>query len=170
MTTQIAVYAPFRAQLAELKAHNDTMVFDYEDPAGNKDARSHIHKLRMAKGAVESARKTEKAVSLEYGRQVDAQAREITDALDTMIAVHRAPLDVIEQREESRKSAHQERIERMRNLAAESNEDTTAAEFRRRLDELESYLLGDHWQEFELEAARAKEAGVSALRQQIERR
>lgn len=167
---QIEAYDEFRSQLAELREHNQSVVFDYEDPDGNKQARSHIYRLRQTKGAVDRVRKAEKQASLEYGRQVDAQAKAIVAEIDDMIHVHQVPLDEIEAREKQRQAEHERRIEHMRELAMESNEDITAAALRDRLKELETYRLGDHWQEFEIEASRVKEAGIESLRRQIERR
>lgn len=106
----IAAYSEFRAQLATLRAENSALVFDYADPKGNKEARSHIHKLRRTKGAVESARKTEKAASLEYGRKVDAEAKDIIGEIESMIDVHERPILEIEEREEARKQAILNRI------------------------------------------------------------
>ena len=170
MGSQIAVYDEFRSQLGELREFNSAAIFDYEDPAGNKEARSHIYKLRQTKSAVDKARKEEKAASLEYGRQVDAQAKEIIGEIEAMILVHQEPLDEIEQREKDRQAKHECRLEKMRELSMVSNEDLTAEQLRQRLAELDTYRIGEHWEEFEIEAARVKEAGVDFLRDQISKR
>lgn len=170
MQAEIAVYSEFKAQLAELRERNGAVVFDYADPAGNKAARSHIYKLRQTKSAVDKARKEEKAEALEYGRQVDAQAKEIIGEIESMIEVHQRPLDEIEQREKDRQARHQARLDTMRALAADTNEDLSAGKLRDLLAELESYSLGEHWEEFEIEAGRVKEAGIAALKARIERR
>ena len=101
----VAVYDPFRAQLVELRELNLKTVFDYEDEAGNKGARSYIHKLRLTKGTVDRARVEEKAASLEYGRLVDSQAKEIISELEGMIEVHAKPIREIEEREKERIAA-----------------------------------------------------------------
>lgn len=49
----IAPYEPIRAQIAELKAANANTVFKYEEPKGNKLARSHVASLRTVKGDIE---------------------------------------------------------------------------------------------------------------------
>ena len=100
--TEIVAYNEFRAQLASLREFNDKAVFDYESPRGNKDARSHIYKLRKTKSAVEACRKKEKAASLEYGRKVDNEAKDIIFELDEMINVHLTPIQEIENREKRR--------------------------------------------------------------------
>ena len=46
---ELVVFDPVKAELAEYKKQNASLDFDYEDPQGNKDARSHIYKLRQAK-------------------------------------------------------------------------------------------------------------------------
>lgn len=166
----IAIYEPFRAQLGELKQFNDSVVFDYASPKGEREARSHVYKLRQTKAAVEKARKDEKAASLEYGRQVDAQAKEIVTEIEAMIEVHQRPLDEIAQREKDRQAKHLEKLERMRSWFTATNEDLSAAQLRDRLAQLESYALGPHWEEFEVDAARTKDEGVAALRAMIERR
>lgn len=167
LANSIAVYDEFRSQLAELKDHNGSLVFDYETPKGNRDARSHVYKLRQTRAAVEKARKAEKAASLEYGRRVDEQAKEIAAEIEAMIEVHQKPLDEIEQREKDRQAKHLARLEQMRALATPSNEPLTAKQLRDRLADLESYALGAHWEEFEVDAARAKDEGISALKTQI---
>lgn len=58
--TTIVAYDPFRAQLAQLKEGNAKAVFNYRDPIGNKEARSHVYKLRQTKSAVDKVRKAEK--------------------------------------------------------------------------------------------------------------
>jgi len=57
----VAAYTPFYAKLAALEKENSELVFSYEDPRGNKEARSHVYKLRQTKGALERKRKEAKA-------------------------------------------------------------------------------------------------------------
>ena len=109
----IAVYNEFRSQLAELKNTNAKMVFDYETAKGVREARSYIYKLRQTKAAVDKARVHEKAVSLEYGRRVDAEAKEIIAEIETMMEVHEAPLLEIERREKVRVEGLNNRLNEM---------------------------------------------------------
>jgi hypothetical protein len=122
----VAAYDPFRAQLAELKDANNKAVFDYRDPKGNKEARSHIYKLRQTKAAVDKVRKAEKEESLNYGRLIDAQAKEIIGEIESMIAVHETPILQIEKEEENRVKAHRDAIAKIESfLNAPSLGDTT---------------------------------------------
>lgn len=170
----IAVYEEFRAQLGELRKLNAGTVFDYEDSRGNKDARSHIYKLRQTKAAVEKARKKEKSESLEYGRRVDEQAKEIVSEIDGMIEVHAKPLEEIEQRENDRIDRHKSRLAEMdglgQNIAGRWMEISLEA-MKERLADVEAVPDGDnYWEEFALLAAQAKISTLDLIRKAIARR
>lgn len=170
----IAVYDEFRAQLGELKKLNEETMFNYEDSKGNKDARSHVYKLRQTKSAVEQARKKEKAESLEYGRRVDEQAKEIAVEIDKMIKVHAAPLEEIEQREKDRIEWHKTNLEEIEGAGRQTTEqwlDLPLEAMRERLAEVEAGSIGeDCWEEFALLAAQAKDAAIALMRDAIARR
>ncbi len=169
----IAVYDPFRAQLVELREINAKTVFDYENPKGNKDARSHIYKLRQTKSAVEKARKAEKDDALTYGRRVDAEAKEIKDEIDGMIAVHAKPLEEIERREEERKAKHQQAIGHMAKMVTDAAAwmSISADVLQDWLTEMEAVPTGEaHWQEFAEEAGQAREAAIKALGEAVTNR
>lgn len=103
--TSVASYQPFYAQLAQLEADNASLAFDYESKKGNKEARSHVNSLRLAKGSLERTRKEAKEESLRIGRAVDSEAKEIGGRIEAMIAVHQVKIDEIEQREQDRVAA-----------------------------------------------------------------
>lgn len=149
----IAVYNPFRAQLTELRKTNDSMVFDYESKQGQKDAKSYIYKIRQTKTAVESTRKQAKQESLEYGRKVDAEAREITEELDAMIEVHKKPLDEIQQREEARIEEIKGRIAA---LSLPEVHPGTSGALKALRDTIESTAIDDSFAEFKEEAELTK--------------
>lgn len=161
----LAVYDPFRSQLEELGAHNNSLVFDYASPSGNKEARSHIYKLRQVKAALDKARKTEKESSLEYGRRVDGEAKAIVEQIEGMILVHQKPLDEIEAKEQQRIQAHQQTIAAIQAVVAlvPGVPDKDAAMLRVELDALEVMDLGD-MQEFAEEALRCKDDALRILR------
>lgn len=163
-TGKVAVYNPFRAQLAELKKSNTSLVFDYESKTGNKDARSYIHKMRKTKAAVEDARKKEKAESLEYGRKVDAEAKELISDLEAMIDVHQKPLDEIEEREKVRVA----RIQGMLKHISECANGFIGGQpqpFGLLLHELEKKVVIDEsFGEFREEAEKAREAAINKVK------
>ena len=96
------VFADFYKQLEEAKKVNEQTIFQYETPAGNKAARSHIYKLRQSKSAVEKKRKETKQDAIDFGRTLDTEAKKITSEIEEMINVHDAPLKQIEQLEKER--------------------------------------------------------------------
>lgn len=172
--SEIVAYSEFRAQLGDLRKINSEVAFDYEDPKGNKDARSHIYKLRQTKAAVEKARQKEKAESLEYGRRVDADAKTIILEIEEMIDVHNRPLEVIEQREKDRVASHENNLSEIEvggQQTAERWQDLPLQAMKDRLAEIDGESISaDQWEEFALRAAQAKEAALALIRDAIDRR
>jgi len=161
--TGIAVYNEFVAQLAELRQLNSEVVFDYATPKGNKEARSHVYKLRQTKAAVDKARKVEKQASLDYGKRVDSEAKAIVGEIESMIAIHQAPLDEIEQREKDRVAALQERLNELRN--ASITEGFNAAQIETVIDQVELMPIDTSYAEFTGEAATIKDETLRQLRE-----
>jgi len=157
----VAEYRPFYAQLAELEQKNATLLFDYESPKGNKEARSHINTLRLTKGALERTRKSAKEESLRVGRAIDAEAKEIGARIEAMITVHQSAVDEIEQREKQRVADLAERLANLRNTGAGA---TTAAALADAIAELEPLVIGDDWQEFKPQALEVKDDLLRNLR------
>lgn len=170
----IAVYNEFRSQLGELREANAKTHFDYEDPKGNKEARSHVYKLRQTKSAVEKARKEEKSASLEYGRRVDEQAKRIMGEIDEMIDVHAKPLAEIDQREKDRVARLESSLNELIGAGSETVEcwlEIPVQTMKDRLAEVENESIGeDLWQEFALRAAHAKDVSIKQMREAIARR
>ena len=100
MITDITKFDPLRAELAKYKEQNEILVFDYEDPQGNKDARSHVFKLRKLKTQITEAHREVKAEALAACQAIDGQKRTLIKDVDSMIDVHAEPLRIIKQKEE----------------------------------------------------------------------
>lgn len=96
MNNEIVIFDPVMATLAEFKAKNENIVYDVQDPKGNKACRSHIAHLRKFKTRIADVHKEAKASALAYGRRLDEKKHEYTAVVEEMIAVQKAPLDVIE--------------------------------------------------------------------------
>ena len=158
---EIAAFSEFRSQLAQLKHDNEKAVFNYADPKGNKEARSHIYKLRQTRAAVEKVRKDQKAEALEYGRMVDGTAKEISEQIDAMIEIHEAPLREIEAKEAARIQAHKDRISAMCVILDGSE---SAAEIQAKLVAIESFVIDDSLQEFKAEALLVKTDAIEGLK------
>jgi hypothetical protein len=159
-TTQVAAYQPFYSELAKLEADNAALVFNYESPKGNKEARSHVFSLRKTKGALERVRKEAKAEYLRLGRAVDSEAAEIEARIEAMITVHQTKIDEIEQREKDRVAALQKRYEEIsQNLGAFND----AADIRTEIARVEAIAITADWEEMMAQAATTKEAVLQKL-------
>lgn len=157
----VAEYRPFYAQLVELEQKNASLVFDYESPKGNKEARSHVNTLRLTKGALERTRKAAKEESLRIGRAIDAEAKEINARIEAMITVHQEAIDAIEQREKDRVAALATRLHELANSGAAAG---TAVDLAAAIAVLEPVVIGDDWQEYKTQALEAKDNALRVLR------
>ena len=157
----LAVYSEFRKQLIRLKTDNAAAVFNYTTQEGSKEAKSHIYKLRKTKGAVEKARKEEKAESLRYGRLVDAEAKELAAEIDEMIEIHDKPLREFEEREADRVQTHKDHIDGMRQAVAQTEHPDgrpmDAAEYLMSVKYIEELKIDELWEEFADEAAEVRD-------------
>lgn len=173
MEFQIKVYNKFIAKLNELKDMNSKLVFDYEDPSDNKAARSHVYKLRQTKAAVEKTRKQEKADSLEYGRRVDSEAKEIISELEKMIDIHARPIEEIENRERERKQKHIDHIEGMKAIASQVTRQDGGAlnsdDYKSSLNYLESFDISD-MEEFKSDAAIIRDESIKIIKCKLSER
>lgn len=162
---EIVAYDPIRGELAALKERNDSLVFDYASPAGNKEARSHVYKLRRSKTAVEEVRKKEKASSLEYGRKVDAEANMIERQINEMIDVHQKPLDEIERKEVQRVTELEKRIANIARF--KECKGHSSAEIQAALSELGGMAIDNSFQEYEVMALMTMEEALQAQKSEF---
>lgn len=98
-------FSDLRDQIAGIKKENKEIVFNYEDPKGNKAARSHVYRLRQSKTAVAKRHKETKANILKEGREIDAAKNELTSDIEEMIEVHAAPIKAIDERRKAEEEA-----------------------------------------------------------------
>ena len=108
---ELAVFDEVKAIIAKYKVENKTLEFDYASSAGEKDARSHIAKLRKVKTVISDIHKEAKAEALAFGRKLDAKKREYTGEVDDMITVIKKPLDAIEAEKQAVIDAEKKRLE-----------------------------------------------------------
>lgn len=95
IAANLAVFDEAKALMKNMDAINATLVFAYEDKQGERDARSHIAKLRKIKTSIAAAHKLGKAEALTLGRVMDGMKNELTEQVDRWIKVHKDPLDAI---------------------------------------------------------------------------
>lgn len=168
---EIKPFSVVEAKLAEMKRVSTKTVFDYASPKGNKEARSHVHAIRLIRGDLERVRKETKAQALEFGRMVDSEAKRIESELESMIEVHAAPLREIEEKEEKRKAKHEFYIQSQREWA-EHTDGLTAEELHQRIEILDAQDIGPHLEEYEKEAvnviAQSREKLVAKLSARVQ--
>ena len=153
---EIAAYIPFYSELAQLEKDNAALVFDYESSKGNKEARSHVWKLRQTKGALEKVRKEKKAEYLRMGGVVDSEAEAIKKRIEAMISTHQVKIDEIELRESSRVAEIRKRVE---NISSNCIFNTTF-EVEEEIKRIESIIIDESYQEFMAEATSKKNASL----------
>lgn len=108
---ELSVFDPVAKAVEEAKEKNRNLVFDYEDPKGNKDARSYIHDLRRLKAPIAEIHKTAKAEAKRFCDALDAKKRELVGAVEEMIDYHHKPILEIEEREVRKKAEEEARIQ-----------------------------------------------------------
>ena len=129
---ELVKFDPVKADMAEFRQENALLVFNYEDPQGNKDARSHIFKLRKIKTVIADIHKVAKAEALGVCRILDAEKKKLTTEVEEWIDVHHKPIKEIEERE-AKAAAVQANAERLERIRVEAER---AAETERRENEL----------------------------------
>lgn len=96
--TDLVKFDEVRAEIAFYKSENESLVFDYEDKQGNKEARSHVAKLRKVKTRIIDVHREAKAEALAFGRECDHKKNEYLADVEEMLNVHVVPLDEIKNR------------------------------------------------------------------------
>ena len=154
---QLSVFDPLKAEVAKWAEVNESMTFDYEDPQGEKAARSHIFKLRGTKSKIAAVHKDAKAEALAHCRAVDGEKKFLIGKVEEMIEVHQHPIDVIAEHKRldelaklEAERAEKERLEKERLDAIAKQE----AENARKTAELDARIAA---------AEKAEEARLNAL-------
>ena len=148
--------------LQKIREEIDGFVPDVTTRKGREAIASIAYKVARSKTALDNVGKELVAELKEVPKKIDAERKRMRDLLDGWQAEVRQPLTEWEQREEARKAKHQAGIDQI-NLRLECR-DLDAAELKSNIAWLESMAIGEDWEEFETEAARAKDKALVALR------
>jgi hypothetical protein len=119
----ISQYEALTSDIEIAKQDAIAVAFDYEDPKGDKAARSYIAGLRKIRSRIESARKEAKSYALEYGRAVDGQAKALEAEILGLIEPHQQALDAIAQREKDRVAKHEATLQLISDAVARGSEE-----------------------------------------------
>lgn len=99
----------------------------------------------------------------ELPKVIEAELRQFVDEANKLRDEVRKPLTEWEQANDARIDAHNDGIRRIQVLAEEL-QDITAEDLSDRIQQVEAIAIGEQWQEFEPEAARAKDKALATLR------
>lgn len=133
---------------------------------GRKAYASMAHKIARSKTAIDALGKELVADLKELPRTIDAERKRWRDQLDQWRDEARSPLNEWEAKEERRIAEHQEQIDMLESFGAgedETGNRLTSQKLKDNLAFVQKVKLGDHWEEFEAKAARAKESTVEKL-------
>lgn len=148
--------------LRQIRAEIDAFVPDVTTKKGRDAIASIAHKVARSKTALDNVGKELVAELKEIPKKIDAERKRMRDTLDAWKDEVRAPLNEWEQAEADRVARHQAAIDQI-NLRLECR-DLDTAELATNIEWLEAMAIGEQWEEFEAEAARAKDKALTALR------
>lgn len=145
-----------------VKGEVEGEVPDLKTRKGRERIASLAAKVSKSKTAVEKPGRDYLRRLKEMPKVVEAELRDFVTKMDALRDETRRPLTEWEAAEDARIDRHNDAINRMKDLATELGA-LDAEQLQARITELTAFVLGDFWEEFEAEAARAKESSMSAL-------
>src|SRR5690606_29972772 len=133
-------------------------IYDMKTVKGRAECASDAFKVAKSKAAIEKLGKALSAEYKEIPKKIDAERRRAFDALEALQAQVREPLTRWEQAEEARVQAHKDALERIVMLVVNCGASSTCIQAS--LVAVENVEIGPSWEEFETEAARAKDKAL----------
>ena len=151
--------------LQKIRDEIDSFIPDVATRKGREAIASIAYKVARSKTALDNVGKELVAELKEVPKKIDAERKRMRDLLDGWQAEVRRPLTEWEEAVEARKAKHQSGIDQI-NLRLECR-DLDSAELKSNIAWLEGMAIGADWEEFETEAARAKDKALAALREAL---
>ena len=164
--TALAVYSAEKGLepwLQVIRSKIDGFTPDISTRKGRDAIASMAYAVARSKTALDDVGKKLVADLKEVPKKIDAERKRVRDTLDSWQEEVRRPLNDWQAAEDARVDKHNDAIERIRLLAVDLD-GITAEDLADRVAQLEAIALGDAWEEFEPEAARAKDKALSVLR------
>jgi hypothetical protein len=143
--------------LSDIRAKATSLVADVATTKGRKEIASMAFAISRTKTALDDAGKTLVAEQKKRLALVDAERKKVRDQLDALRNEVRRPLDDWEQAERDRVAALDARLADLSFLPSGSS-----AFADQRLTWIESVAIDDSWQERVADAAKAKDAAITA--------
>lgn len=146
-----------------VKAEVEGEVPDLTTRKGRERIASLAAKVSKSKTAVEKPGRDYLRRLKEMPKVVEAELREFVTAMDNLRDQVRQPLNEWQAAEDARVDRHNNAIAHLK-LNAEALEGITSEDLADRIEKVEAVALGKQWEEFEAEAARAKDDSLKVLR------
>ncbi|MFZ4097832.1 hypothetical protein ACOYHI_28145 [Pseudomonas aeruginosa] len=151
--------------LAKIREEIDGFVPDVTTRKGREAIASIAYKVARSKTALDNVGKELVAELKEVPKKIDTERKRMRDLLDSWQAEVRSPLTEWEEAEAARVARHQGEIDKI-NLRLECR-DLDSIELKANIAWLEGLAISEAWEEFEAEAARAKDKALIALREAL---
>lgn len=153
--------------LKHIREEIDSFLPNIETKKGRDEVASMAYKVAQSKTALDKLGLKLVTDLKEKPKLIDKERKRVRDLLDSWRDEVRKPLNDWEEKEKSRVDALQSDIALIQNTATNQYEDGSRIDsiiLRSNLSNVESVKMGDHWQEFEAQAARAKEDAIEKLK------
>lgn len=173
--TELAVVPPRETALQVYQATNgldpylkhirdeiDAFVPDVTTVKGRKAIASIAYTVARSKTLLDNLGKELVSELKELPKKIDAERKRMRDTLDIWQEEVRRPLNDWQAAEDARVDAHSNAIAHLK-LNAQDLDGITAEDLADRIAKVEAVALGETWEEFEAEAARAKDDSLKVL-------
>ncbi|OAK58466.1 hypothetical protein A3K88_21690 [Pseudomonas putida] len=167
--TALAVYSAEKGLepwLQQIRVKIDeflAVVPDLKTVKGRKEIASMAYEVARTKTAIENKGKELSAEQKKVPARIDAERKRVWDILESWQKEVRKPLDDWQAAEDARIDRHNDRLNWLKTLADDLG-DLNSLQLKGLIAEAEGMQLGAHWEEFEAEAANAKDKVLTTLR------
>lgn len=155
--------------LAKIREEIDGFTPDTSTKKGRDAIASIAYKVARSKTALDNVGKELVAELKDVPKKIDAERKRVRDTLDGWQEEVRRPLNEWQAAEDDRVDRHNKGIEWFR-LRADENSDLDSNELVSSIEEVESCVIDESWEEFESEAHRIKARALSSLKEALEKR
>ena len=151
--------------LDKIRAEVTGHVPDLKTKKGREAIASLAFKVRKVKTALDGMGKQLVDDLKDVPKRIDAERKRMRDTLDALADDVRRPLTEWEQAEDDRVQRHKDSLDGITSLVVNCGESSDS--LRAALGAVESIAIGPDWEEFEAEAARAKDKALTGLRDRL---
>lgn len=136
---------------------------DVKTKKGQAAYRSIAYDLATSKTKLDAMGKELVAELKDVPKKIDAERKRVRELLSAWQEEVRKPLTDWEAAETARKDRHVDAVQAIHDFCIDLA-DISAAALQESIASVEAVQMGDHWEEFETDAARAKESALTKLR------